>query len=239
MKTALITGASTGLGKSIAKKLAAQNYTVILLARNEKLLKQNCEEINNTSGTAHYYQCDITNKKQVATVIEAISKKFHTIDMLINNAGVWTDDEIQKNKPDQLNTAIETNLLGQIYIIETVLPIVTKTSVARILSVISTAAVLGIPAGDNRNWKTYGASKWGLKGYTNALKESLRDTNVQVIQFYPGGFESDLYENAKRSNAHNQPWMMQTNDVADIAVFALTRPDDVYMEEVVVSKYIQ
>ena len=112
------------------------------------------------------------------------------------------------------------------------------SGVSRILNVISTAGVEGIPAGDNTAWKTYGASKWGFKGYTNALRESLRGKQIQVMQFFPGGFESNLYESAQRDNPHNQPWMMKTEDVADIVVFALTRPDDVYMEQIVVSKYM-
>ena len=75
-----------------------------------------------------------------------------------------------------------------------------------------------------------------MVGYTQALRESLRDTNIKVIQYFPGGFESNLYENAGRENSHNQPWMMKTEDVAEIILFALTRPKDVYMEKIVVSK---
>lgn len=74
-----------------------------------------------------------------------------------------------------------------------------------------------------------------MTGFTKALRDELKDTKIKVTGFYPGGFDSMLYEKSKRPNAHNQPWMMKTDDVADIVVFALTRPKDVLMERIIVS----
>ena len=235
MKIAVVTGGSQGLGKEIAKQLVQQNYYVILLARTEKYLKQTTAEIGSNSS---YFICDITNSKQIKTVFAQIKKKHSHIDLLVNNAGVWTDDSLQKGNPKKMYQAIQTNLLGHIHVTEACLGLLKTNKTTRILNVISTSAVIGIPSGDNRNWKTYGASKWGFKGYSNALRESLRNTKIQVIQFFPGGFESNLYERAKREKPHNQPWMMKTKDVAEIAVFSITRPDDVYIEELVASKSI-
>lgn len=233
MKTAIITGGSQGLGKAIAKKLTLQDYRVILIARRESFLKQTQSEIGDN---ATYYVCDIRNKDEVVKTISVIKETHNTIDLLVNDAGIWTEDNIQNDNPDLISQAIETNLLGHIYVTEACIDLLRQNSTTRIFNVISTAGVLGIPAGDNTAWKTYGASKWGIRGYTNALREQLRNTNIQVLQFFPGGFESNLYENAKRDNPHNQPWMMKTDDVADIAVFAITRPNDIYMEQIVVSK---
>jgi len=235
MKTVLITGASQGLGKVLAEKLANENYQVLLLARSEELLKQNAASIKKAGGQAEVFVCDIRDRLQVNNTIAAILQNY-SIDVLVNNAGVWTDDELQQDKPGLMEEAFKTNTLGNIYVIEALLPYLKKKNQGKILSVISSAGALGIPAGDNTNWKVYGASKWGLVGYTNALKESLRDTKIQVIQFLPGGFESNLYENATRPKAHNQPWMMKTEDVADCVLFALNRPEDVYVEKLVISK---
>lgn len=231
MKTALITGGSQGFGKSIAKKLARLDYQVILLARREKFLKQAVAEIGKQ---ANYFVCDIRDKNQVEKVILAIKKQYAQLDLLVNNAGVWTDDSLQEIDSEKMKQAIETNILGHIYITQAALPLLKQKKVTRIFNVISTS---GTPAGNNKLWKTYGASKWGLVGYTNALKESLGKTNIQVLQFFPGGFDSNLYENAGRENPHQQPWMMRVEDVAEIAIFAITRPDDIYMEKIVVSKF--
>jgi NADP-dependent 3-hydroxy acid dehydrogenase YdfG len=235
MKTALITGGSQGLGKVLAKKLAKRNYQVLLLARRERLLKQVSEEIGHKSS---YYVCDIRQRDQVKQVIVKISKQHSELDLLVNNAGVWVDDDLRKKNPEKMVQAVETNLLGQIHVTEACLPLLERDQVSRIFTVISSAGVCGIPAGNNTNWKSYGASKWGLRGYTDALREDLRETNIQLLQFFPGGFESSLYENANRDNPHDQPWMMKTEDVADVALFAIRRPDDVYMEKIVVSKHM-
>jgi len=239
MKTAIITGANQGLGKSITLKLAKLGYELVLLARSEKSLKEVCSEVEKIGGKATYHICDISEPKEVDRIVKEISSKYSKIDLLVNNAGIWTDDELQETDPGRRTKAVQTNLLGPIYLTEAVLSLLKNENITRIFNVISTAGIEGIPAGNNTSWKTYGASKWGFKGYTTALRESLRNSNVQVLQFFPGGFESNLYENAGRSNPHNQLWMMKTDDVADIAVFAITRPDDVYIEQVVVSKFMQ
>lgn len=235
-KVAVITGASQGLGKEIAIKLAQLNYQVVLVARTQELLIATVAQINSAGGKAAYYLCDISDQQQVISLADQVKTDYGFIDVLINNAGIWTDDSLEQDDSARKEIALKTNLLGQIYVCEAFLPLLNQSHTNRILMTLSTAGVVGIPAGDNTNWKTYGATKWGLKGYTQALKESLRSTNTQVLEFYPGGFDSNLYENADRPNAHAQPWMMKTADVADIAVFALTRPDDVYMEQIVASK---
>ena len=236
MKTAIITGGSQGLGSELASKLAKIDYQVILIARGEEHLKEVASSIGSN---ASYFSCDIRNKAEVEKVIKEIEQAHGNIDLLINNAGTWTDDQLQEENPELALQSLETNILGQINITEACLDLLKQKKVTRIANIISTAGVLGIPAGDNRFWKTYGASKWGFVGYTNTLKEELRDTNIQVLQFFPGGFESNLYENAGRQDSHNQPWMMKTKNVAEIIIFALTRPDDIYMESTVFFKHMQ
>ncbi len=235
-KNILITGASQGLGKELAFQLALQKAKVILLARTEELLQEVVSSIKKQSGQADYVVCDIRDQKQIDSVVKQIVATHQAIDILINNAGVWTDDNLETSDSHKRVEAINTNLVGQIQITEALLPYLKNQSEAIICNVISSAGVSDIPAGDNRNWKSYGASKWGFTGYTHALRDSLRDTAIKVIQFFPGGFESNLYENAGRDHPHEQPWMMQTKAVAEIIVFALTRPPDVYMEKIVVTK---
>lgn len=234
-KVVLITGSNQGLGRVLAKKVAREGAKVVLLARGKKLLQEVKDEILKENGVADFYACDIRDRNQVQKTIREITGKYKNIDILVNNAGVWTDDKAEKKKPELRKNAFDTNVFGHIQVTEEVLPHLDKNE-SIIFNVISTAGVADIPSGNNLLWKSYGASKWGMVGYTQALRESLRDSNIKVIQYFPGGFESNLYENAGRENPHNQPWMMKTEDVADIILFALTRPKDVYMEKIVVSK---
>jgi len=235
MKKAVVTGGSQGLGKGIARQLLKNGYKVIIVARREKLLRKAVDELGNM---CKFEVCDIRDEVQVGKFAEKVKDKFGKLDLLVNNAGVWTDDSLELSDSAKRKAALETNVLGQIQVTESLLPLLKGKKVSRILNVLSTSGVLGIPAGDNRLWKSYGASKWGFNGYCYSLREDLRETNVQVLQFYPGGFDSNLYENAGRDNPHNQPWMMKVEDVADVAMFAVIRPDDVYMEQVVASKFM-
>jgi NADP-dependent 3-hydroxy acid dehydrogenase YdfG len=154
----------------------------------------------------------------------------------VNGAGIWTDESLEQEKPERRLWALETNVLGHINFTYAVLPTFHKKNAGYIFNVISTAGASDTPSGNNVLWKTYGASKWAMSGFTKALREDLAETKIRVTAFHPGGFESMLYEKAGRPNPHNQPWMMKTADVADIVIFVLTRPDDVMMERIVVSK---
>ena len=238
-KVIVITGGGSGLGRSIAIKVADLGAKVALIARTEKELREVKDLIITKKGTAEYYICDTRNLDQVKNTIKNIFDNFQQIDILVNNAGIWTDEDLEKDNSDLRNTALETNVMGHINFTYEVLPYFKKRGEGYIFNVISTSGIGDIPSGNNVLWKTYGATKWAMTGFTKALRDELKDTKIKVTGFHPGGFDSMLYEKAKRSNPHNQPWIMKTDDVADIIVFALTRPKDVLMERIIVTKIIQ
>lgn len=232
-KVVVITGASQGLGKILSQKIIKMGARIALVARSEDKLKTLQEELGDS---ATYFVCDIQDLEEVRQTVMDIKNQLGTIDILINNAGVWTDDEIEKNHPEKRQDAFNTNALGNIQMTEEVLPLLKEKNSGYIFNVISTAGTTLTPEGDNRFWKTYGATKWAMAGFTKALRESLQETKIKVTGFFPGGFDSNLYENAKRANPHNQPWMMKPGDVADAIIFCLTRPEDVMVESLVVTK---
>lgn len=235
-KTIIITGSSTGLGEEIAYKVAQLRAKVALVARAEGELKTVKNNIIKKGGVAEYFICDIRELKQIRETVIKIIKKFKKIDILVNNAGIWTDEELEKNNPERRKVAFETNALGNINFTYEVLPYLKQQNRGYIFNVISTAGVVDSPSGNNIFWKVYGASKWAITGFTKALIDELRETKIKVTSFHPGGFDSKLYEKAKRPNPHNQPWMMKTKDIADIVIFILTRPDDVLIEKLIVTK---
>ncbi|MBI4226558.1 SDR family oxidoreductase [Candidatus Roizmanbacteria bacterium] len=235
-KVVVITGASQGLGKAVALKVAREGAKVVLVARTEKLLKEVKEKINKDRREAEYFVCDIRDSDAIKKTVKRIFEKFKTIDILVNNAGVWSDEELEINKPEGRKNVVETNALGHINFTYEILPYFKKRNRGYIFNVISTSGVGDIPDGNNAAWKSYGASKWAIAGFTKALRDELKGTKIKVTGFFPGGFESNLYANAGRKNPHNQPWMMKTEDVADVVLFAMTRPEDVLIEKIVVAK---
>lgn len=235
-KIVVITGASQGLGEVLAKKVAAEGATAVLIARSTQKLRHIEQEIIKDGGNAKAFTCDIRNLDQVRKTIALILKTYKTIDILINNAGVWTDNKIEARLPEKRKEAFDINALGNIQITYEVLPVMREKNSGQILNVISTSGIEDTTARDNTHWQTYGATKWAMTGFTNALRDSLLDSNIKIIGFFPGGFESNLYENGGRTDSHKQAWMMKTEDIADIIVFSITRPDDVLLEKIVVTK---
>src|SRR3989338_1141092 len=235
-KVVVITGSGSGLGRQIAIKIVKEGAHIALVARTESELKEVKETIIKNGGIAEFFVCDVRNDKKIKETVKNIMLKFKRIDILVNNAGIWTDEELEKTNPGRRKAALETNSLGTINFTYEVLPYLKKQNEGYIFNVISTDGASDTPSGNNVLWKTYGASKWALTGFTKALREELQGTKIKETAFHPGGFDSMLYEKAKRPNPHRQPWMMKTEDVADIVVFALTRPNDVMMEKIIVSK---
>ncbi len=232
-KIIVITGASEGLGKAVATKLIADGAKVALVAHNEDKLSQVAQDLGEG---AHPYVCDVSSADQIRQAVKKILDDLGRVDILINNAGIWTDEELEKDDPNRRRKAFEVNTLGTIEFVKALEPMLREQNSGHILNVISTGGTNDTSSGDNTLWQSYGATKWALAGFTRALKDSLGDTKIKVTGFYPGGFDSNLYENASRPDPHGQPWMMQTDDVADALIFCLTRPADVLVEKLVITK---
>ena len=233
-KIVVITGGSEGLGKSVAIKLANEGAIVLLIAQNMDKLQ---ETANIIGFNAYTYECDVSDVNQLRNTAQKILSDFKTIDILINCAGIWTDENIEKDDPDRRKKVLETNTLGTIEMTKAFEPTFRAQNSGHILNVISTSGNDDTSSGDNTLWQTYGASKYAIAGFTRAFKDSLAGTNIKVTGFYPGGFESNLYENADREEPHDQPWMMQTDDVADALIFCLTRPQDMLVKKLIITKH--
>lgn len=228
-KVVIVTGASQGLGKELSQKLAKLGVKAALVARTEKLLKGVKGKINKSGGTAEYFVCDVTNQKQVSETVKRILKTFKTIDILVNGAGIWTTDEFEEKRPELIELSFKVNSIGPIYFTKAVLPIMKKKNKGHVFNVVSKA---GLDLPENKDWPTYTATKWAMTGYTKALKYALEGTRIKVTGFYPGGFESNIFETLGEKDAHNQPWMMRTSDVADAIVYALNTPEDLFINSI-------
>lgn len=228
-KVIVITGASQGLGKELSLQLSKLGAKLALISRNEALLKDIKSQTSKNGSESEYFVCDVSDLNQVQETIKEVTAKFGTIDMLVNGAGIWTTDEFEEKRPELIEQAFKANSIGPIYLTKTLLPIFKKKNSGHIFNVISKAG-LDIP--DNKDWPTYTATKWAMTGYTQALKYHLQDTKIKVTGFFPGGFESNIFETLGEKDAHNQPWMMRTADVATAIVYVLNAPDDLWINSI-------
>lgn len=226
-KTAIITGASDGLGKQIALKLAREGVNLALISRNEPKLRQLKKEAESSGQvTAKIYPCDVRQTPLLEKTINTIAADFQNIHILINNAGIWQKkkllEEIEENVVDDV---IQTNLTALIHCTRLALPYLKKQKEAAIINISSKSGVTAI-----ERQTVYGASKWGVRGFTEVLKADLKGSNVQVAGVYQAGTNTGMF--AKAGETMPLEKFIEPEDLANVIVFMLSRPPKTWLHEV-------
>jgi len=220
-KVVVITGASQGLGKTLSLRIASLGAEVVMLARTKSLLNDIKQEINNGGGTAEYYVCDITSQQQVVDTFTKIFKKYGTVDVLINNAGLWTNNALDSSHSDRILDVFKVNSIAPIYVTNQVLPVFDQQKSGHLVFINSIA---GLDMTENKDYPTYSASKWALTGYVKALGSRYSSSDIKVTSIHPGPIDSKMPANAGDDWGKDKSWMMSTDEVADAVIYALTAP---------------
>lgn len=234
-KVVVVTGASDGLGRSIAIDLAKHKAKIALLARSEDKLKEVKQACAEAGGEAEYFLCDVSDAAQVASAILEVKHTFQKIDILINNAGIWAAGPIESYPIERISALFSTNTLGTIYMTRAVVPLMKEVGGGQILNVMSIAGVETVDA----YGIIYTATKHAVHGFTQTLKEELKGTNIKVMGFYPGGMATNILKAAGIDMPSSSDQSMNTKDVAEIISFVLTRPEDVVIDHFEVRKFMK
>jgi 3-oxoacyl-[acyl-carrier protein] reductase len=187
MKTALVTGASRGIGRACAKLLAISGYRVVLASRNLDKLQELAQEIGEAGGHADAVVIDMASRESIANAMTSAAKEFGRIDILINNAGITKDGLAVRMKPADWESVLATNLSGAFYAIQQVLPAMMRERWGRIVNVSSVVGEMG-----NAGQANYVASKAGLIGLTKSLAHEVGSRNITVNAIAPGFIETDM-----------------------------------------------
>lgn len=230
-KIIVITGASDGIGKQIALRLAKENSKLALIARDKTRLDEVSKEAKKLGAAdIKTYACDIRQTDKLESVIKSIISDFGTADILINNAGIWQKimpvDEISKEVVDDV---IGTNLSALIHITRLLLPTLRTRNEAAIINVTSKSGVVA-----QEGQSVYTASKYGVRGFTEVLKLDLKDTNVKVAGVYQSGTNTKMFE--KTGDNFSTEKFTNPSDLADVIVYMLSRPDKIWLHDVRVDK---
>jgi short-subunit dehydrogenase len=192
MKTAVITGASTGIVKAVAKLLSKNRYRVVLLSRTEEKLKQVVSEISQKGGEAEYFVVDLSDINSIECFISSIKKKYEQIDAILNIAGVWhSEDEVfADTKFEEFDTKVLTDTYSVGFtapslLIHGLLPLMPENSHIINLS--------GTFENGAKGWLPYYASKKALEDFTYGLAEELRDRNILVNGISPSDTATEEY----------------------------------------------
>ncbi|MFC2947387.1 SDR family oxidoreductase [Virgibacillus sediminis] len=227
-KTAIITGASAGIGQAIAEQLAAEGSNVVLAARSTGKLKDLAEKINQkTGGKALDVPTDVTDKSAVDELYNRAIDSFGTVDIYVNNAGLVLSSAITDREVGEWDKMVDVNIKGVLYGIDSVLPHMLEKASGHIVNIDS---VSGHEV--NKSSAVYAATKYAVRAISESLEKELARTGVKVSNISPGRVNTERVLKKLGDDPERKP--LQPEDVAGAVVYAVTQPDYVNVNEIIV-----
>jgi 3-oxoacyl-[acyl-carrier protein] reductase len=225
-KAVWITGASSGIGKSAVREFARTGSRVFASARRVTELERLKRELAKEKIRIDIIPCNIASHVNVDQVVKKISADYH-ITCILNNAGITSFKSAEDNSVQEISDIINTNLLGAVYAIKYVLPQMIEQQEGTIINVLSSAVKKIFTQST-----AYTASKVGLLGYTNVLREEIRQHNIRVINIIPGATDTPMWSSAIRKE--NAEKMMSPDEVARIIVWNYLQKGNAVNEEIII-----
>jgi 3-oxoacyl-[acyl-carrier protein] reductase len=186
-RVALVTGASQGIGRTCALRLAKDGVAVALAARNQEKLNELVNEITAAGGKASAFALDVAEEDQVKPAVKAAIAQFGKIDILVNNAGITRDQLVMRMKRADWDAVLQTNLTSAYLCIQNVIPSMLKQRWGRIINISSVFGQMGQAGQAN-----YAASKAGLIGLTMAIAREVGSRNITCNAIAPGFIETAM-----------------------------------------------
>jgi short-subunit dehydrogenase len=223
-KTILITGASDGIGRAIAIAASKNNVNLILLGRDEAKLHDVQNMCESLGSKATVYAFDITDNAALDTAVQSI-KADGVVDIIINNAGIWhKSTSVGELAPEMIQNVITTNLTAQILLTRHFIDHMKDRETA-IINIISSAGMEG-----RAGRAAYAASKFGMRGFTEVLREETKENPIRIGAVFQGGINTNMFAKADEdmpTQKYSEP-----DDLADVVIYMLTRPPKLWLSEV-------
>jgi short-subunit dehydrogenase len=230
-KISIISGGSGGLGLAIAELLVESGKDVLILGRNIEKLTGAARKLSRISKGAHVSTlvCNIGNEGDVSKTGKFLKDHKIVTEYLFNNAGRGQFSPAIASTSEMIDNVFEANLKGMILLTSEILKITPEKEELTIVNIMSTSALLG------RDQETiYCASKWGARGYTEALRTELKGTKRNIIAVYPGGMKTDFY-NVTGQN-RDISGFMDPKEVAEKIVHAVLGPDKLVVTDITINR---
>ena len=224
MKRYLITGASRGIGRAIAEKLAAPDVTLLLHGRDTVALADVCKSLKSNCANIIRLIHDLAVSSGVFDLIAEVGKD--PIDLLLNNAGIAVVKPFGEITSVEWEQTLGVNVTAPFLLTQNFAPRMPPGS--SVVNILSIAAKTTFP-----NWSAYCMSKFALEGFSRCAREELRDRKIRVINVYPAATDTDIWSQVEGQWARDR--MMSATQVADAVAFALARPTDTLVENITLS----
>ncbi len=233
-KVVIVTGASSGIGEAVARRLAADGCTVVLAARRTDRLATVEREIGEAGGTATSMTTDVTRRDDVAKLVDATVRRFGRLDVLVNNAGVMPLSLLRSGKVEEWDRMVDVNLRGVLYGIAAALPVFDAQGAGHFVNVTSVADRLVVPTS-----AVYSATKHAVRALSEGLRQEA-GAKVRVTVIAPGATESELADGISDPELRRiaiqeyRKELLPASAIADAIAFAVAQPPTVDVNEVVV-----
>jgi NAD(P)-dependent dehydrogenase (short-subunit alcohol dehydrogenase family) len=224
MKRYLITGASRGIGRAIAEKLAAEDVTLLLHGRDTVALAEVCKAVKPRCGGVVRLIHDLAITAGISDLIAAVGSD--PLDLLVNNAGIAVVKPFGEITQIEWEQTVGVNITAPFMLTQHFAPRMPPGS--SVVNILSIAAKTGFA-----NWSAYCMSKFALEGFSQSVREELREHKIRVINIYPAATDTGIWRSVEGDWPREK--MISPNDVASAVAYALSRPAEVALENISLS----
>ena len=221
---ALVTGASSGIGKSLSIELVKNNFEVILSSRNLEKLESIAAQIAKEGGSAHVIPVDLSNSKSIENLYKE-SLKIGFVNTVVNNAGFGKFDKIEDVSVDDWNSQISVNLSAPFLMTKFFSEPMIRNKRGMFVYINSVAGKKAYPYSS-----AYVASKFGLRGLSRSVREEFREHNIKVVSVHPGAVATDFWKELNVDFPVDE--MMNSENIAKTIAHSICAPDNVVVEEI-------
>ncbi|WP_433313141.1 SDR family NAD(P)-dependent oxidoreductase [Micromonospora sp. CA-269861] len=238
---ALVTGASSGIGAATARSLAADGATIAVLARRRAKLDELAQSLRDGGGAALVVEADITDRSQAESAVDRVVAEFGRLDTVVNNAGLMLVGPVAEAPPEEWDRMLAVNVQGMLHVTRAALPHLLAAAeaaprrVADLVNISSTAGRVARPG-----TAVYNLTKFGVNGFSEALRQEVGSKRVRVSVIEPGTVETELASHVRdgiREAIVRQTEgleLLQPADIADAVSYIVTRDRRVAVNEILV-----
>ncbi len=235
-KVAVITGASSGIGKATAEALAAEGAAVVVAARREDRLEDLVERIEGNGSRALAVSCDVTDEDQAHDLIRKAKEEFRRVDIVVNNAGVMQLSKVEKSLSDEWRQMFDINVLGLLYVTDAAIQVMKEQGSGHLVNISSLASRGTRPA-----LGVYSGTKTAVNDISEALRQELQGDNIRVTIIEPGAVETELPDYITDEEAREgissllaELDPLQPEDIAAAIAYCVTQPERVSINEMLI-----
>lgn len=223
-QVAVMTGAGSGIGAAIARKMGRMGAVAVVCGRTRDTLQSTATAISQAGGQAEVIECDVTDLASVESLAKRVDGRFGRVDILVNNAGIGgSGGPLHQLSPETWDQVLNTNLRGVYYCIRSFAPLMIRANRGHIVNISSLAGKNPLP-----NGAAYSASKWGLNGLSYSVAEELRVHSIRVSVVCPGSVQTEFSPHSAKNSAK----MLQPDDVAHVVAMLVTQAPQSFASEI-------